>query len=121
MCLKTALAFAGFEKIIKQLRGTLNIFGYRSTTANQLYLFYCIGGNIYFDKKIHPILKYSWGTVNLCGVLSSCTTGLACLLYDTTQDVRKLLDIALAIGMSTDLSVVFPAIVYSIYLQKTAA
>ncbi|XP_065222142.1 uncharacterized protein LOC135846787 [Planococcus citri] len=101
-----------FHRITKQIRGKENMFGYETTTANQLYLLYCICGKIYFTDKIHSQMKYFWFFLNLSGILVAYSIGLVCFFYDTKQDVRMQLEIMNAVGISTDLGIFFPVIVY---------
>ncbi|XP_065203041.1 uncharacterized protein LOC135833256 [Planococcus citri] len=44
-------------KIVNQVRGKENIFGYKSTIANQFYLVYCFLGEIYFSTMFHRHTK----------------------------------------------------------------
>ena len=110
--LKIIMVLEGLVKITKQIRGTENIFGYHSTTSNQLHLLYCISGEIYFGDKIRPFVRYSWFVVNLFGVIIPFTSGPSCLLHDNIQDARQLMDIATAVGIATDISIVLPCILY---------
>ncbi|XP_065209425.1 uncharacterized protein LOC135837910 [Planococcus citri] len=48
------------KKVINQVFGTENMFGFETTLANQMYLSYCIIGNVYYTDKIHRKTKLVW-------------------------------------------------------------
>ncbi|XP_065214001.1 uncharacterized protein LOC135841118 [Planococcus citri] len=48
------------KKIVLQIFGIENMFGFETTLANQLYLFYCMSGNMYYTDKIHRKTKFVW-------------------------------------------------------------
>lgn len=99
-------------KIIRQSRGSQNIFGYRSTVANQLYLLYCFSGHIYFCNKIHKQVKYLWCFVIACQLTFASTIALDYLWYLSIDDVMMLFNVINAIGAIQMTTMGIPSIVY---------
>ncbi|XP_065222145.1 uncharacterized protein LOC135846790 [Planococcus citri] len=87
-----------FKKIWRQMLGTENIFGFKSTVANQLYLLYCFSGHIYFTDKVHKQVKYIWCGLVSCQILFSYIFGLSYLWYDEKNDLVKMLYTANSFG-----------------------
>ncbi|XP_065209421.1 uncharacterized protein LOC135837907 [Planococcus citri] len=48
------------KKVINQVFGKENMFGFETTLANQMYLLYCMIGNVYYTDKIHRKTKLVW-------------------------------------------------------------
>ncbi|XP_065226785.1 uncharacterized protein LOC135850024 [Planococcus citri] len=48
------------KKLINQALGKENMFGFKTTLANQMYLLFCLIGNVYFTEKIHRKTKLVW-------------------------------------------------------------
>ena len=100
------------KKFTKQIYGSENIFGYKSTEANQLFAFYCIFGKIYFTNKINPWVKYLWYLLNLSEISFFCIIGWVFFWYDTNNDLMLKLNVANAIGANFVEIFGFPLIVY---------
>lgn len=90
--------FKELKKIAKQIQGSENIFGYKTTEANRLFIFYCIFGNIFFTDKVNRWVKYFWYLLNLCEILFFFVTGLAYFWYEANDDIMLKINIANAIG-----------------------
>ncbi|XP_065215928.1 odorant receptor 4-like [Planococcus citri] len=78
-------------KIVNQIRGKENIFGYKSTTANQFYLVYCFLGEIYFSPKYHKHTKLFCFLWQFLGILIGIFQLISYLLYGDKKDVAGLL------------------------------
>lgn len=79
--------FAQIRKIIKQFFGKENIFGYKTTLANQLFLLYCFCGKIYFTDKINHSFRIIWILHHLSGLLVGYVVAIAFLLNDKEPDI----------------------------------
>ncbi|XP_065224465.1 uncharacterized protein LOC135848481 [Planococcus citri] len=110
--LKMTLLWEELKKIVRQLRGLQNIFGYKSTVANQIFLFYCFCGKIYFTDKIHPGVKYLWYILVLSELLISYALTLVYFLYDDEHDVMMMLSAANVVSTSNVAVFGFPLISY---------
>lgn len=100
------------KKILNQIRGKENIFGYKSTAANQLYLLYCLNGKIYFTHKIHRQVKYLW-LVPLTLEISICYFAVVTnLWYDSERDFMMMFDMMNLLGVCNMAVFVFPLISY---------
>ncbi|XP_065224849.1 uncharacterized protein LOC135848779 [Planococcus citri] len=78
-------------KIVKQIRGKENIFGYKSTIANQFYLVHCFLGEIYFSTTFHRHTKlflFSW---QISGFLAGCIQPVSYLFYGGNEDAGAFL------------------------------
>ncbi|XP_065203008.1 odorant receptor Or2-like [Planococcus citri] len=78
-------------KIMNQIRGKENIFGYKSTIANQFYLAYCFMGGIYVSKKFHRHTKLVWFSWTLSMVLLCLFQFVSYFLYGDKKDIAALL------------------------------
>lgn len=94
------------------MRGKENMFGYQTTTANQLYLLCCFCGKFYFSDKIHPQMKYFWFSINFSGLMTSFAILLGYFLYDTKQDYVLQLTVINAVSTCINLAVTFPIVLY---------
>ncbi|XP_065223445.1 uncharacterized protein LOC135847705 [Planococcus citri] len=86
------------KKIVRQSLGTENMFGYRSTVANQLYLLYCFSGHIYFTDKVDKRVKYFWYSLVSSQLILSWVLGWSYLWYDDKNDLVLMLNMATSIG-----------------------
>lgn len=100
------------KKIIKQMYGSENIFGYKSTAANRLYVFYCFIGKIYSTKKVNHWVKYLWYVLVSSEILFSYFIGLGYLLYDEHTDLMMMFNVANALGANTVATLGFPLVSY---------
>ncbi|XP_065216442.1 uncharacterized protein LOC135842754 [Planococcus citri] len=100
------------KKIFRQLRGSENIFGYKSTVANQLYLLYCFAGHIYFTDKVHKRVKYFWYGIVSCQLLYSSVIGLEYLWLEKKIDLMLKLHVVNFVGMINSTAVFYPIIMY---------
>ncbi|XP_065203009.1 uncharacterized protein LOC135833233 isoform X1 [Planococcus citri] len=78
-------------KIMNQIRGKENIFGYKSTIANQFYLAYCFMGGIYISKEFHRHTKIFWFSWTLSMVLLCLFQLVSYLLFSDEKDIVTLL------------------------------
>lgn len=99
-------------KLARQLRGSENIFGYKSTVANQIYLFYCFCGKIYFTDKIDKRIKYLWCGISSCQVLLSYVIGGTYLWSDDVSgnDMIMMFNVANVVGNLHAVEFVIPLI-----------
>ncbi|XP_065224027.1 uncharacterized protein LOC135848150 [Planococcus citri] len=100
------------KKITRQSLGTENIFGYRSTVANQLYLLYCFCGKIYFTDKVDKRVKYLWYSLVSSQLIFSCVLGWSYLWYDDKNDLVLMLNMSMSIGCIHTTTLGFPFILY---------
>ena len=90
------------KKIVRLLCGSnhTNIFGYKSTVANQLYLFYYLSGKIYYTDQIHHQVKYLWYSMVLCqtAILFSVGVTYSRYMYEIKCDLMMLYNVAISVG-----------------------
>ncbi|XP_065210515.1 uncharacterized protein LOC135838705 [Planococcus citri] len=99
-------------KIIKQILGRENIFGYETTLANQLFLLYCFCGKIYFTRKITNSFRFIWTLFNLSGVLVGYVIAGAFLLHDKEPDISMQLFMITMMMNSTQIAVFIPLLTF---------
>ncbi|XP_065203000.1 uncharacterized protein LOC135833228 [Planococcus citri] len=78
-------------KIVNQIRGKENLFGYQSTTANQFHLTFCFMGEIYRSPVFHKHTKLVWFVWQLCGLIVAVSQMVLCLIYRDKKDAAALL------------------------------
>ncbi|XP_065204132.1 uncharacterized protein LOC135834228 [Planococcus citri] len=103
------------KKMIRQLRGSENIFDYKSTVANQLYLLYCFSGNIYFTDKISKRVKFLCYSVILCQLLISYSIGLTYfrdIMSASNKNFTMMFDVSSVFGCYQIIEFGFPLISY---------
>ncbi|XP_065206945.1 uncharacterized protein LOC135836201 [Planococcus citri] len=100
-----------FKKMFNQAFGKENMFGFKTTLANQMYLLYCIIGNIYYTDKIHQKTKRVWFWIVYIICLPIVVSILLCIVYGRqTGDLVLLIYIGFAIMLSLIELFVKPAI-----------
>ncbi|XP_065207317.1 uncharacterized protein LOC135836420 isoform X1 [Planococcus citri] len=106
------LLWKELKKIIRQVRGKENMFGYKTTTANQLYLLYCFTGEIYSSDKIHRQVKYFW-FIPLTFEISVCYFAVITnLWYGTKKDLMMMFDTMNLLGVCNMSVCILPLISY---------
>ncbi|XP_065207316.1 uncharacterized protein LOC135836418 [Planococcus citri] len=106
------LLWKELKKIIRQVRGKENMFGYKTTTANQLYLLYCFTGEIYSSDKIHRQVKYFW-FIPLTFEISVCYFAVITnLWYGTKKDLMMMFDMMNLLGVCNMSVFILPLISY---------
>ncbi|XP_065203046.1 uncharacterized protein LOC135833258 isoform X5 [Planococcus citri] len=83
--------FNDIVKIVNQIRGKENIFGYKSTIANQFYLVYCFMGEIYFSTKFHRHTKFFMFSWQISGLLVAIFQQVSYIFYGDKKDFAALL------------------------------
>ncbi|XP_065203010.1 uncharacterized protein LOC135833233 isoform X2 [Planococcus citri] len=97
-------------KIMNQIRGKENIFGYKSTIANQFYLAYCFMGGIYDSTKFHRHTKIVWFSWTLSMVLMCSFQMVSYFLFSDEKDIVALLYFVFVFIAPCFLCVVLPYI-----------
>ncbi|XP_065217488.1 uncharacterized protein LOC135843500 [Planococcus citri] len=97
-------------KIVNQMRGKENIFGYKSTTANQFYLVYCFLGEIYFSTTFHRHTKLFLFWWQMSGLLVGCCQVVSYSFYGSTEDAADILYTIFVIMIATLCYVLVPYI-----------
>ncbi|XP_065202857.1 uncharacterized protein LOC135833137 [Planococcus citri] len=99
------------KKLTNQALGKENMFGFKTTLANQMYLSFCILGNVYFTDKIHRKTKLVW----FCCAHGVCLfVGLSfilCLIFGKpTEDILLLVYMVYEVTFTSMEIIVKPAI-----------
>ena len=87
-----------FRKIINQVLGKENMFGYKTTLANQFYLITCFLGNLYYTDKIAKSTKYLLTfSIHLCTMVTFSAI-ITYLIYGrNNEDIQSIIYLAFAI------------------------
>lgn len=104
--------FQEANKIIAQLLGTHNMFGYKSTPANQFFLLYYFGGSFYFSDQIHWHIRFLFVSLHLCGISIGCALGLWHFVYNMDSPPWFHLYTFNFVGTPVLLGVFFPIMLY---------
>lgn len=81
------------KKIARQAQAKENIFGYKTTEANQLFLLHCFTGKIIFTDKIHLQVKYLWYSMLTFQVTISYFVYNSHMWYGFENDFMMLFDL----------------------------
>ncbi|XP_065204555.1 uncharacterized protein LOC135834564 [Planococcus citri] len=99
------------KKVINQVFGKENMFGYETTLANQMYLLYCVLGNVYYTDKIHRKTKLVWFWIVYISWLPASVSILLYIVYGRqTGDLVLLIYIGFLLVLMLMESIVKPAI-----------
>lgn len=103
-------------KIYQQILGKKNIFGYKTTLANQLYLMYCFLGKIHSTDKLHRQTKCVWLLGHylppVVGYLLVISWSVAYVLDGSKQDFLTLLYTTFIVSLATTLCFGIPLSTY---------
>ncbi|XP_065218899.1 uncharacterized protein LOC135844595 [Planococcus citri] len=101
------------KKIVLQAFGKENMFGFETTLANQLYLIYCMMGNIYYTDKIHKKTKVFWFCSTYSVFIQIVVSIISYLIYGRqTGDLVLLIYTGFATIFAVNELIVKPAIVF---------
>ncbi|XP_065209423.1 uncharacterized protein LOC135837908 [Planococcus citri] len=99
------------KKVINQLFGKENMFGFETTLANQMYLLYCVVGNVYYTDKIHRKTKLVWFWFVYIAWLPAFFTFLLYIVYGRqTGDLVLVIYMGFLVAFMLMESIVRPAI-----------
>ncbi|XP_065204556.1 uncharacterized protein LOC135834566 [Planococcus citri] len=99
------------KKMINQVFGKENMFGFETTLANQMYLLYCVIGNVYYTDKIHRKTKLVWFWIAYTVWLPIFISILLYIVYGRLiGDVMLLIYMGFAIIFALMETIVKPAI-----------
>lgn len=88
------------------------MFGYRNTTTNQLFLFYCFCGKIFFTDKIHKPVKYFWIVLHSIGMLLGNVLGIMYVCQDMEKNLWTHLNVLNFVAISLFLGLYIPIGLY---------
>lgn len=101
-------AFRDLMKIIKQILGEENMFKYKSTEVNQLYLMYMGSCKIFTTEYLHWETKLFWATSNIMGMVIAYGASILCLLYGDRGDLLMLLYVGFVASILTYTAFIIP-------------